>query len=61
MEFTDDYYIPKLQKPFNVLLEIAQGIEVMPQYARTRQATCIILHTSTMLSHNQTTAQDKSE
>jgi len=32
MEFRDSCYISKLQKPFNILFEIAQEIEFMPQY-----------------------------
>jgi hypothetical protein len=62
MEFTDSCYISIIKKPFNVLFEIAQEIEFMPQYTCTILATCCILHTpTTMLSHDQTTTEDKSE
>jgi len=61
MEFTDSCYISLLHT-FNVLFEIAQEIEFMPQYACAIHATCCILHTpTTMLSHDQTTTEDNPE
>jgi hypothetical protein len=41
MEFTNSCYISILQKPFNVLFETAQEMELMPQYA-----TRYLLHTA---------------